>query len=400
MTRERWFLLLAPTLAFAALIIARINALALPMFAKGPMILIGWFTLVFLVAGVILASLHRAHASKGTEALKLLIVAGLILIGLDIAIEGETLMTHLVWSAGWAGRVGRVTALLVIALLLFGMLWIMRRAVPNLVFLFAATFFAATVVNAVQSPHYQRLVTAPINNAASTGSPPVIYLIMDEMMGIEGMAQATAGGEATAAKVRGALLSRGFRVYGKAFSRYSISAMSIGSAINFKLNEDRPPELVKDFVKEFTANSKLFTQSANHGMSINVFNGFPLQVYNYCLFKHVTTCHSFETTIYYDYHWIYPEFRNSYFNRYVEGILNIIVPERNVATIQAPTNIIGFRKWMEYISNVIIDQGRDNLHFIHVYLPHSPHLAKRRLYSSQYCWRTENSWPLSIISNA
>lgn len=62
--------------------------------------------------------------------------------------------------------------------------------------------------------------------------PPVLHIVLDEHAGIEGISTAVAGGEALRQRLRSFYETHGFRLYGRAYSRYADTLASLGHTAN------------------------------------------------------------------------------------------------------------------------------------------------------------------------
>jgi hypothetical protein len=63
--------------------------------------------------------------------------------------------------------------------------------------------------------------------------PAILHLILDEHIGIEGIAKTNAAAIRESAEIKRAYLAMGFRVYGRAYSRHLHTVNAIPSILNF-----------------------------------------------------------------------------------------------------------------------------------------------------------------------
>lgn len=381
-TRERWFLLLAPALAFTAILIARLDALAIPMFAIGSMLILSAAGILGLIIGSVAASLHYVPAPRRAEALKLLILTGTIIVGLDVVLAGHTLLVDLLpftneWEA-LARRSARAIALLAIISTVFGFLWVLRQALANLVFLFCATLFITTIAKVLLAPSHRAVVDIQESsaNAVLSNAPPIIYIVMDEMMGVEGLAQTADDGARIAANIQDVFLTRGFRLYGKAFSRHFNSIQAIPTALNFNPNDNKYYDLEAENT-EFPGELKLFTKAANEGLSVHVYNGIDHENYDFCRSDKVQHCETFLLQ-----RSMGEYFANSPQNHFFfyTNLLNF--PDSYVGSLiefifEPPSiegRLIGFQDWIAKVTHDMLRLGRGHMFFVHLLMPHSPYV--------------------------
>ena len=69
-----------------------------------------------------------------------------------------------------------------------------------------------------------------------TDLPPIIHLVLDEHIGIEGLPKEIAGGDALRDELRAFYESFGFRIFGRAYSQYSSTKISLRTMLNGRPN--------------------------------------------------------------------------------------------------------------------------------------------------------------------
>lgn len=99
--------------------------------------------------------------------------------------------------------------------------------------------------------------------------PPVLYIVLDEALGIEGLQEAP-GGSDLAGEIRRVLVGHGFRVFERAFSRHPVSARSIPSTLNFDFNDDRYGTFVSH-ADRGKVQSRLFARLSEEGYQVVVY---------------------------------------------------------------------------------------------------------------------------------
>jgi hypothetical protein len=111
------------------------------------------------------------------------------------------------------------------------LLWLLREHAPAIVSAIFVTLIAFTLLTA--NPSSQRITNQPGAAAPASNAPLLIHLVLDEHIGVEGLPL-----EIDAARqLRGELLefysSRGFRLFGGAYSQYANTFNAIGNLLNF-----------------------------------------------------------------------------------------------------------------------------------------------------------------------
>jgi hypothetical protein len=110
-------------------------------------------------------------------------------------------------------------------------LWLLREHAPAIVSAIFVTLIAFTLLTA--DPSSQRITNQPGAKARDSNAPLLIHLVLDEHIGIEGLPPEI---EATR-QLRGELIefysSRGFRLFGGAYSQYANTFNAIGNLLNF-----------------------------------------------------------------------------------------------------------------------------------------------------------------------
>lgn len=112
------------------------------------------------------------------------------------------------------------------------LLWLLREHAPAIVSAIFVTLIALTLLTA--NPSSQRITNQPGAAAArASNAPLLIHLVLDEHIGVEGLPP-----EIDAARqLRGELIefytSRGFRLFGGAYSQYANTFNAIANLLNF-----------------------------------------------------------------------------------------------------------------------------------------------------------------------
>jgi hypothetical protein len=103
---------------------------------------------------------------------------------------------------------------------------------------------------------------------ADTSLPPYIHIILDEHVGIEGIPNYADQGEKFRTELKNKYIDQGFRVFGRAYSRYFRTKDSTASFLNFKPNSKPYKNL---FVNGMIRPNGLFDKLTEQGYIINIF---------------------------------------------------------------------------------------------------------------------------------
>jgi hypothetical protein len=108
--------------------------------------------------------------------------------------------------------------------------WLLRAHISKIV----AAVFCVIVLSSIflPRPSFEAFRVVEQEQVATTDRGPIIHLILDQHIGIDGLGDAIPG----AAKMRGELLTlyenAGFRVYGSAFTHFSATLESLPNLMN------------------------------------------------------------------------------------------------------------------------------------------------------------------------
>jgi hypothetical protein len=112
----------------------------------------------------------------------------------------------------------------------------LRRNLATILVAFFVTFLIATIV-LPSKPVLFGPQTIDTVAPAAEDLPPIVHLILDGHIGVEGIPQNIEGGPELRQALVNFYLSRGFRVFGRAYSRYFLTRHAIASLFN-----PRPPK--------------------------------------------------------------------------------------------------------------------------------------------------------------
>lgn len=116
--------------------------------------------------------------------------------------------------------------------------WLLRRHVSRIATVAAGAVLLTTIVmgSGHRTPHEQTPLDEPHGQSSL---PLVLHIILDEHVGIEGIPEEFDPDGHIAAGLRDLLLANGFEVYGRAYSRYFLTAESLSNLLNFDASRER-----------------------------------------------------------------------------------------------------------------------------------------------------------------
>jgi hypothetical protein len=123
-----------------------------------------------------------------------------------------------------------------------GVCWLLRAHLHRLIVIVMLAMLVATLAGAPREPRAQRwdraaeagTASATRDGAAATPRPsPLLHLILDEHVGVDGIPLDVAGGEAAREALVRSYVARGFRLYTRAYSQYYLTADALPNALNF-----------------------------------------------------------------------------------------------------------------------------------------------------------------------
>jgi hypothetical protein len=175
--------------------------------------------LMIAVAAVAIAALLAL--ASGVLGLLVRTVLFAVLLALFVDVHVTVPLSSMLFVLSFLGTAGAFGVLL----------WLLREHAPAIVSAIFITLIAFTLLTA--DPSSQRITNQPGPAARASDAPLLIHLVLDEHIGVEGLPP-----EIDAARqLRGELIefytSRGFRLFGGAYSQYANTVNAIANLLNF-----------------------------------------------------------------------------------------------------------------------------------------------------------------------
>ena len=374
--RERLLLLFIPALVILATLLEAFGNLSIPLFSPGMLLLTGGLVIpAFLLGGLSAALLPGQHAGLPRQLLFVATLLAVVCVALDVTVGG-----HAILSAAAERRAARAAVLGLGATGLFALLWVVRRRVVPVLFVASFALFASSLaLNA-------RILTVqmgdrplPAPEAAASDQPPVLYIVLDGAMGIEGLRRAPDTAD-LAEELRALLLDHGFRLHGSAFSRHFVSARSIPNTLNFDFRDDSWGPILRHHVDE-RIRSALFRQLSATGYEII---SYATEHLDFC-FDVATRCEvlpSFnpfspyianaEMRTKWLYQVVWQAFRESYIIYRYASLLSS--QHGDAPSPFAALDGYSFPRWFARLEKDVTASPRGRAYFAHLLVPHAPYV--------------------------
>ncbi len=155
-------------------------------------------------------------------------------------------------------------------LVLVVMAWRIRRIVP----LVSAAVFGMIVIAVLLVPPDRIELGTQFerDQVAASAGPPVIHIVLDEHIGIEGIPIDIAGGEELKEELKAFYKQFGFRLYGRAFTHWSETQYALGALLNARMVPDglirRSQDPRADY---FLTQNRWFDTLSDRGFNIRVY---------------------------------------------------------------------------------------------------------------------------------
>ncbi len=155
---------------------------------------------------------------------------------------------------------------------LAGLCWVLRA---HIALIMATVFGVLTIAGLTVPERPPLLVTGDPEQTGTPATGPVIHIVLDGQAGLASMPGDDSG--AIGRQIGRDYLERGFRVFGRAISRYSNTRDSLTSAMNF--TEEHESNYDRRGRQFSVVNNRLFRRWAARGHAIHVIQSTYL---NYC----------------------------------------------------------------------------------------------------------------------
>ena len=189
--------------------------------------------LVILAAALVAAALLALLMSYAGPFVRILLLAGLIALFIDMQVG---------LSPRWSSLAVMLMFLAAVAVLA-ALLWFLREHAATIVCVIFVTLLTLTLVRG-SSRSLQVVTERSATAVGNSAEPPLlIHLLLDEHIGVESLPPEIPGTNALRPELVDFYTSRGFRLFGGAYSQYAHTYNSIANLLNFSSREVSHPYL-------------------------------------------------------------------------------------------------------------------------------------------------------------
>ena len=217
--------------------------------------------LLIVASGLAAAAVIALLIGFAGRFIRLAVLAGLIALFIDMHVD----------PPAWSSLVIAVTSLGTFAVLA-GILWLLREHATTILCVVFVTLIVLTLMRT--NPGSHQIVTERISTAGSGNAEPplLIHLLLDEHIGIEGLPPEIPGTRALRPELIEFYTSRGFRLFGGAYSQYANTNNSIANLLNFTSREVSRPYVLHGTQSEWNLKEAAYLQMLQE-------RGYRLHVY-------------------------------------------------------------------------------------------------------------------------
>ena len=150
---------------------------------------------------------------------------------------------------------------------------VLRTHLSKIICVVCGSILIASILFPVSTPLANNFDSAE-EVSADASLPPIVHIILDELIGIEGLPHDVDPDRRHADALKHFYLDRGFDVYGKAYSISMMTRLSLGTAMDFQYDRETLEKRVRRamFQKRFGPN-KYLNEMARRGYRIHVYQG-------------------------------------------------------------------------------------------------------------------------------
>ena len=284
----------APTLVFITPFINFLGFNGYDLLAPESLLVAGALTAVgLLISGLI---------TLRPRLLRPLLLAAVLVMFVDIQPELTVAMTDLVrrhWMEGLGYSQGHAVIVVVSFLPFFACLDLLKTHAGTVLTTIFAVMLAATVWMPGGDKWQQRLdIESTVSTSAPGNSdrtlPPVLHIVLDEQIGIEGLPDEVPGAAELRAELTDFYVDNGFRLYGRAFSHYLNTYNSLANLMNGERRDRDMSFLARSERRYVITENDWFDGLAAQGYEISVYQSHYLDV---CAGQRIARCTTGSTSM-------------------------------------------------------------------------------------------------------
>jgi hypothetical protein len=316
----------------------------------------------------------------------LMVFGGLIIRIMTAAVLGSLFVLSmiddptLIVIVSWIRYIYALVALIVV--ISVGM-YLVRQHMDKILFILFGVFLLGSFFTSESPPlKEKRFDVSGKSNDVSL--PPYIHIILDEHIGIEGIPPEEDQNSELTNNIKSKYIQNGFRVYGRAYSRYTLSLNSFSSFLMLKAIDNPGKYSQGNSVTQHLKENEFFKELSKNGYHINVVQSSYLNlcdknenlsirrciIYNLLAPIHLSRSDSLSIM----FSSVLTTMRvNGFYDRVQETSLGkaLRLPDIKKVTNQSSSEATygAFPKVLELLRNA--EMG--NAYFIHLLLPHRPY---------------------------
>ncbi len=408
MKRNRIFYFIFPFLALMAPIIGNLHSVVDTLLSGSshiksadhlliPLVVLSVFCLMI---GAFITGLDvRAKASSTKiNFLKQFIIAGVVILAIDLSYGGKQMAVSL-WPFEHGVFLGygyeiviqiwQVICFLIAFLVVYTLCWLLRDNLATILISAFGAIFISTIVIHVYSTGKGSAITYVPSHGKANDLPPIIHIVLDEMIGTEGIDLDLPGGEETYQLVRNFHNRFRFRLYGKAFSRHFYTGMSIPNMLNY----DYTDETYGSGSKYLSGSQfRFFDDLQDRGYDVNVYQSSHV---NFCKGGNITRCETLNSfnpaSIYISppktdtsnsqmsinsiiFSLLLQKASKSYSSYIGHKLIKLIYEDGYLAPRY---DVQSFRLWFDNFTNDIESTKGGEVYFAHFLVPHAPYILTK-----------------------
>lgn len=189
--------------------------------------------LLIVVSALGLAALLALLIGFAGQLVRAVVLAGAIALFIEMHVALPP-SSSLILGLAFLGAIAALAALL----------WVLREHATAILCVIFVTLIALTLIRGNSASH--RIVSERSSSPSSGNAEPplLIHLLLDEHIGVEGLPPEIAGTRALRQELIDFYTSRGFRLFGGAYSQYANTQNAIANLLNFSARAVRQPYLL------------------------------------------------------------------------------------------------------------------------------------------------------------
>jgi len=405
--RSRVFYFIFPFLALMAPIIGNLNSVIDTLLSGAShvqsadhlLVPLAVLSIFCLLIGAFIAGLDVLDTASSTKInfLKQFVIAGVVILAIDLSYGGKEIALSL-WPFENAvflnygydifTEIWQVICFLIGFSVVYTLCWLFRDNLATILISAFGAIFVSTIAIHFFSTGKGPAITYAASHGKANDLSPIIHIVLDEMIGTEGIDRNLPGGEETYQLVRNFHNRFRFRLYGKTFSRHYSTVMSIPNMLNYDYTD-------KTYGSDSSAHSKylpagqfkFFDDLQDRGYDVNVYQSSHV---NFCKGENINRCKTLNSfnpaSIYISppkkhtsnsqlpintmiFSLLIQKASKSYSSYIGHKLIKLISADVYLAPMY---DVQSFKLWFDDFTNDIAETKGGEVYFAHFLVPHAP----------------------------